>query len=227
MFAYLISRRIKGAGDDFKQWEQVAPLLSGGPYTAIPRGDETLIIPRWLHGDKPPADVVDLSAFADPVEVCEGVRFLSWKDTAPTSGELLRPAESLPMCIDVDLERGERVVMPIAAGSSRAVLFRSRTTGDVVDEYATKAQIYREKSIELSQLWQKQSDWSDGDSAKAMALNEEVLALNIEVVCLGLKRAYRVTEDVLEALGWVTSSDLERLGLAALGVDPLALECQG
>jgi hypothetical protein len=108
--------------------------------------------------------------------------------------------------IDITLSTGVYLTVPIAAAAPRKVLFGSGDLGEPVTEYAKRALA----------LFERMSDPKN----KISILDPESLM----VVTLAVQAAYRVTTELLDDLGWITSADIDPILCAAMGSDPKALE---
>ncbi len=97
--------------------------------------------------------------------------------------------------------RGINLTIPLAAGAASEVLFSSLTLGDPADEFAALAN----------------SIWERKDSV--MVRDPELIRL----IYLAIAQNYRVTQEMLDDLKWITSKDIDPIYCCVMGLDPKAL----
>ncbi|HEV8176273.1 MAG TPA: hypothetical protein VGP44_01150 [Gemmatimonadales bacterium] len=120
-----------------------------------------------------------------------------------------------PQGIDVTLATGLLLTIPLATAAPRAVCFSSGSLGDPSSEFGRVADAVYDRMA---------NGKDDAGKAKGLPLlDPQVLRL----VTLALMAAYRVTPELLDDLGWITSADIDPILCAIMGTDPKAFEPAG
>lgn len=121
----------------------------------------------------------------------------------PSQADLAKP--NSPAGIVVSLSGGQAVTMPLAAIAPRKLSLTTGTAGAPADEYGLRAAAVHSRLTGAGK---------DG----LPLLDPDVLAM----IAAGLALAYRVTTELLDDLGWLTTADIDPLLCAGLGHDPKA-----
>jgi len=179
-------------------------LLPAGPwqYTPHPQGGT---LASWKTGSAPA-----LESFAEARECADGLWYLAPKKPA-TAGDLRRDVtlSVIPITLYGDPTNGTLGLMidiALATSSPRKLVFSPAglKTGDYLTEYARLANALREKAHSDKDIYE-----DDPDLAR--------------FVLLALQQTYRVTEEVLTDLCWLSTADFLPILLAAWGRDPKAV----
>lgn len=195
MFAY----RLPAANDPFTAAEHPSAkrLLVAGPwqYQAHPMGG-VLMAPKREDGKS-----WALDDFAAPLETADGLLFYAPK-AQPQPADF---AKAVVNAVTVELRSGVRLNVALAAASPRKLIFSPSgiSTGDYLTEYARMAEELRQRAL-------KDEVIHDDDPTAG------------KIVLLGIQQCYRVTEELLTFLGWVSTADFLPILMAAWGYDPKA-----
>lgn len=176
-----------------------ARILAAGPWqvTAINHPTRGWGALAWWPGCPQPGDV---SWRQSP----DGLWYAS-PARLPTQAELARA--NAPRGIEVQVTCGASLTMPLATLAPRRLSLLTGAVGIPADEYGRLAYTVSNRLREAG-------------SAGLPIVDAEVLRLLVA----GLGLAYRVTAELLEDLGWITTADVDPLLCAALGHDPKACE---
>ncbi len=155
---------------------------------------------KWQHNGKSGVlafqDDADTAGHAAPITCKDGLIYFGYKDM-PDQSVLAR--ESIPNSFSVTLASGRVISVPMAIAAPRFMSF----DGMSQDEHAT------DFGKEAFRIWgniaQKQFP-SDADSRK--------------LVFLAINQNYKVTEESLTQLNWITDVDIVPIMLAVSGRDP-------
>jgi hypothetical protein len=152
----------------------------------------------WWVGCAQPEDLPDWRASPDGLWYCGPAAL-------PGQAELARP--NAPRGIEVPVTCGAMLTMPLATLAPRRVSLLTGQLGEPADEYGRLGYAV---------------------SARLRAAGEAGLPVTdrevLRFLTAGLALAYRVTAEMIEDLGWVTTADVDPLLCAALGHDPKASE---
>ena len=124
----------------------------------------------------------------------------------------LTPADlgkaNIPDSVPVTLASGMTLSIPVARRSARKRSFTGKAVGDYVSEFPRLA---------FSVYDRVQSD-------QAIKLDDRDL---VRVIFLAVSLCYRVTEEVLSDLGWLSTADDDPIISAVFGLDPKAVAAAG
>jgi hypothetical protein len=175
---------------------------------AHPAGRRLVAVGRWQLAAHPAGGSLATwaghpfspSAYGEPVPTHDGMFFMPPKDWGKNPhGALARnplPESAAVQCVNGDLLVG------VATRSARPRRFAGgpsigRPSGDLADAAFA--------------LWDRLAN------KDTVLVNDPGLS---QVIFLGIQACYRVTEEALDALGWVTTADDDELIRGIFGLDP-------
>lgn len=168
-------------------------LLPAGPwqYSAHPQGG-TMMTWKDAGGVIPP-----LHSFAAPRETEDGLTYYGAKQQL-TPQELART--SFPNGIVVQMSSGVSLSIAIALASARKLVFgaKAHSTGDYLTDYARLVEDVRDRAVRDDKI-----RFDDQDLLRC--------------VLLAVQQTYRVTEELLTDLGWLSTDDFLPILRAAWG----------
>jgi hypothetical protein len=127
-----------------------------------------------------------------------------WYARAPrlaTQEQLAKP--NMPPAIDVQLASGRTISVPMALVAPRKLRFGAQTVGDYATEFGQLAH----------QLHSAILAGTDMPQTHPLILGTMLRALEL---------AYRVTDEILDDLEWLTDADVDPIICAVMGLDPKA-----
>lgn len=185
----------------------------GEPPRNIPQFAKLKLGPKWkaadssqngqrgvvaFLGDQPPAGEPGWIA-------CDGVWYLPGR---PMPAQIDLTRSHRVNGIDYTTSRGITLTIPIAAASPRKLLFSAKKVGEASEEFAQKAFALFDRL---------------GAEEKISATSPDIIELVIDAI----RHVYDVTPEMLDELGWITSSDLDPIIVCLMGSDPKAADPAG
>lgn len=203
-FAYFTSAT-KNARDakDFEDWKGL--LFGGGPYhyrNWIFKGKKGVVATPFLWNDDKNGfkdDVMELSLLdqENSEQVAEKIWYIRPK--VPNKIDDLAKAD-VPENINVSLNSGVTLSIPLAMNAPRNWSFRKK-------QWARTCTKFGELAYDLIEKAQHNPE----------KITDEELG---ELILRAIQECYRVTEDVLDDMNWVSSLDFMNIATAIGGVDP-------
>lgn len=177
----------------------LARIALAGPwqFSAHPEGGA---LATWKGAPVPRVD--DLG---EAVACPDGLMYYRPK-VMPAQADLAKPSRS-EWEIDVDLANGMRLTVLLAASEPRRLRFVGPdAVGDALTEYGQLARRVQRRLAEST------------PDAPITAADADVRRLLV----LAVGQRYRVTDDLLDDLGWISTADVDPLLQAIQGADPKA-----
>ena len=143
-----------------------------------------------------------------PSELSDGVAHGDLVYFAPSpmpTQEKLAKASPYPSA-QITTHKGMQLSIPLAVGAPRLLSFTGNELGDFADDFPDQAARFAARAENIQ------------DTDDDIALLDQEL---IELIGVALQQNYRVTPELLNDLGWITSVDIIPIYRAIMGADPL------
>ena len=212
--AYWVDKPFRPNAKTWECWERIE---HAGPWSFYGVGGGTAaVMTSELEGKAHP-----LTAFADPVDTEDGLRFYGPSD--PQSVHLRQ--KPCMASVPVELLSGVTVEIPIAQAAPRKVLFAVGGIGkDEPDEYERLSYRLYDVVQEIDAINAAIRDGKPHDAELHESLADEYDSGTMRLAWLAFRIGYHVTEELLSAIGWVSTEDLLNILIASWGVDPKKAE---
>lgn len=151
-----------------------------------------------------------------PADCWDGLRFYPPQDPQLVSLRQRECAASIP----VELQCGVTVEIPIAQAAPRKVLFAGSSGKGAAGDYESLSYRLYDLLVDIHAMARQQNDGKQIDQAAYEAAAEEYERDSVRFAWLAFKTGYRATEELLDAIGWVTTDDLLPILMASWGIDP-------
>ena len=142
-------------------------------------------------------------------ECSDGLLYLSDK-TLPTTAQLVKEQRRAKF-IDIVTSQGVTLSIPVSSASARKVSFGTGKFGNPADEFGIAAFAFYDLL-------------SSRDESQVPKIGHPA---TLHLIVLAIQQFYRVTEELLDDLGWISSADFAPIIDATLGINQSKTQAAG